>query len=135
MPNIGLGQYPQAVFASRTINGNGQYMPDSTTILSKSGGATSDDWGTAELAGLNGTTDGFSASPTQDITVQFIGNSGNGVIQEYDPVSAGWVTKIIIDDALAHVIRAPLRQFRIGMATHAGTTRMTLETSRQTGQV
>lgn len=135
MPNIGLGQYPQAVFASRAIAGNDTYMPDATTILSKSGGATSDTWGAAEIAGLNGTTDGFSASPTQDITVQFIGNTGNGLFQEYDPVSAGWVTKITIDDAEAHVIRAPLRQFRIGMATHAGTTRMTLETSRSNGQV
>jgi hypothetical protein len=135
MPNIGLGQYPQAVYASRAISGNGQYMPDSSTVLSKSGGATSDAWGAAELAGLNGTTDGFTISPTQDFQVQFVGNTGTGNIEEYDPVSASWINKVSITDALVHMIRGPMRQFRVGCATATGTSKVILETSRQNGQV
>lgn len=132
MPNIGLGMV-EAVVASRAISGNGQYMPDSSTVLTKSGGATSDTWGAAMLAQLNGTTDGFLVSSNQDFDVEFVGNTGTGVIQEYDAVAAAWRTSVAITDALVHTIRWPGGAFRVGCVTATGTTAVKLRTSRQSG--
>lgn len=120
MPSISLGQNGM-VYASRAIGGNAEYMPDASTILNKTGLATSDDWGTAQLSQLVAASEGFVAPPGMDIGIQFVGNTGEGVVQEYDPVAAGWITKVTIDDAEEHVIRAPLGPFRVGAVTDACT--------------
>lgn len=132
MGMIGLGQV-EVVTAKRTISGNAQYMPDSSTVLSKSGGAASDAWGTTMLAQLNGTSDGYCISPNQDFTVQFIGNTGNGDIEVWDPVTSTWINWISITDAKAHDVKAPIGSFRIGCAVQAGTTAVIMRASRQSG--
>lgn len=132
MGMIGLGLV-EAIYAKRTISGNAQYMPDATTILNHNQGSASDAWGLERLAQLNGTSDGFNVSPLQDISVQFVGNTGNGDIEEWDPVAAAWVNFTSITDAKAHVIRAPMNSFRIGCLVQAGTTVVIMRTVRQTG--
>lgn len=102
MPNIGLGG-PLVTYGSRAISGNGQYLPSiATSILTQSGGATSDTWGAAALAALTEATQGFLVAPNQDIAVQFIGNAGatdDAVLEEYDPVAAAWIVTMKIGRA------------------------------------
>lgn len=128
---IGLGGV-KPVYASRAISGNAQYMPDATTILNQNQGATSDEWGLAALAALTA-ADGFLVAPNQDFGVQFVGNTGTGEIQVYDPVLGDWLMKIQITDGLMHVVRAPLLTFRIGSPTNSGTTHIKFEYMRQSG--
>jgi hypothetical protein len=125
MASISLGQNGM-VYASRIVGGNGVYMPDATTILNKTGLATSDTWGTAQLAQLD-TGDGFKAPAGMDIKIQFVGNTGEGVVQEYDPVTTTWTTIKTIDDAEAHVIQAPMGPFRVGVVTDTNCTYVQLK--------
>lgn len=134
MANIGLGGLT-AKYASRAVNGNADFMPDAETILNQDASAASDAWGTLVLTSI-AATDGFIVSPNQDIGVQFVGNLGatdDAVVQEYDPVAAAWVTTIRILDDLKHIIRAPMKKFRVGSLVNTNVTAVKMDYSRQSG--
>ena len=127
MAKISLGQNG-IVYASRAVGGNGVYMPDASTVLNKDGGATSDTWGTAALSGI-AASDGFVFRKTQDVAVKFVGNTGTGNIDFFDPVANDWLSLTTITDALVHVIRMPgALKIRIGVATATGTTALKMWT-------
>lgn len=126
MANVNLGQ-DGAVYASRAA-ANGAYMPDGSTILNRNLGATTDAWGTASLSGI-AATEGFLFRKTQDVNIHFVGNTGTGNVDYYDPVAAGWLSLATITDGLVHVIRMPgLLPVRIGTVTATGTSALKMWT-------
>ena len=128
MPNVSLGQNG-IVYASRAA-ANGAYMPDGSTVLNRNAGATTDSWGTAALSGIL-SSNGFVFPKDQDVNVHFVGNTGTGNIDYYDPVAAGWLSLTTISDALVHVVRMPgTLPVRIGTATATGTTALKMWTER-----